>query len=558
MKSRYSINARTLLSLAVLGTLIATGGNALAKGGTAKPPKPTTSPFVTPTLSDPIFSVNPLLIHGVDATGFIQDATVSNADCPGVLNPTYFGGTITVNGVTFTVPCNSVIQMPANTLTWADFVNGGPPLALNSTDPSRMLPSFEVSVVGQIVDTKQIAGLIFISQQSLNAGSGFITKIDYATGNIEVASGTPGGPPTVLQINDPNGRFGRAQSPDPRFSVDDENPTIKSATGYPMCVPRTDPAVADDPLCPQVNRPAPPCRNFSQAGVAPPVSGELSPAAFGQAFCSQYVMKSVTDPTRVATDADPRQQVPFEVGDFISWGGTLFTDPASLTPYISAHTIEANIGVYTQPGTQPSYLAIGEFGVGSADPNATAVNGAAQETQNRIFLEASTTDVKTPVDIYYIDVDPVTGVEGNRWLTPYEMTGECNPAQTLPASCYGQSGGITTQNTGPQPQRARIRATKAPAGLLSQPTRMLRIAVRSLCVPVFDAKQPALDACIASKTPVANGLIAGQYAAPVFEFIFPEGVKPGDPVVPYDFWHLPFLRNGEGANANGPLVPAPW
>ncbi|MGZ8983691.1 MAG: hypothetical protein ACXW11_07030 [Methylotenera sp.] len=560
MKSRHSINARTLLSLAVLGTFIATGGNALAKGGTAKPPtKGVVAPFITPTLPDPVFTVNPGLIHGFDVTGFIEDATVSNADCAGLLSPNLYGGTVTVNGVTITVPCNSVIQMPANTLTWADFVNAAPSLTLKS---GSAYPSFEVHVIGNTIDTKQVAGLIYISQQSLNSGSGFITKIDYATGNIEVDSGVVGAPPVVLQINDPNGRFGRIQSPDPRFSVDDTNSTIHAATGYPMCVPRSDPSVADDPLCPQKNRPAPPCRNFSVAGVAPPVSGELSPAAFGQAYCSQYVMKSVADATRVATDADPRQQAPLEVGDFISYSGTMFKDATGTTTYTSVHTIEANVGIYTQPGTQPSYLAIGEFGIGTADPVLTAVNGAAQETQNRIFLEASTTDVKTPVDIYYVDVDPVTGAVHNRWVTPYEMTGECNPALTLPASCYGVSGGITTQNTGPQPQRARVRATKAPIGLLSQPTRNLRVMVRSRCVPTATADQPLLDACIANATVangllVANGLNAGQYAAPVFEYIFPENVKPGDPVVPADFWHLPFLRNGEGLGV-GPLLPTPW
>jgi hypothetical protein len=35
-------------------------------------------------------------------------------------------------------------------------------------------------------------------------------------------------------------------------------------------------------------------------------------------------------------------------------------------------------------------------------------------------------------------------------------------------------------------------------------------------------------------------------------------VKPGDDVVPFDFWHLPFPRNGEGATGVGPLEPAPW
>jgi hypothetical protein len=318
-----------------------------------------------------------------------------------------------------------------------------------------------------------------------------------------------------------------------------------------MCVPRTDPGTADDPLCPQQNRPKPPCRNFSQAGIAPPVSGELTPAPAGQSYCSQYVMPAPPTGTGTTTGPDARQQAPFEVGDTITFSGTLVHDPGG--DYISAHTIEANVGIYTQPGTQPAYLAIGEFGVGTADPAATAVNGAAQETQDRIFLESETTDVKTPVDIYMMDTDPSTGAVRNRWVTPYEMTGENQTGNP--------SGGITTQFNGPQPQRARIRATKAPTGLLSQPSRMIRVMQRSLCAPQATADQTVLDQCLDSAPKVANGLVAGQYAAPVFEYIFPENVRPGDVVVPNDLWHLPFLRNGEGAdtpNGVGPLEPAPW
>src|SRR3954462_14128375 len=120
--------------------------------------------------------------------------------------------------------------------------------------------------------------------------------------------------------------------------------------------------------------------------------------------------------------------------------------------YVSAHTIEANVGIYTQPGTQPSYLAIGEFGVGSADPSATAVNGAAQETQDRIFLQAETTDVVVPVDIYLVDSDPAPGKKTTGWVPPNAMTGETN----LPNLSNGTSlsGGISTQFTGAQPQRA--------------------------------------------------------------------------------------------------------
>jgi len=278
------------------------------------------------------------------------------------------------------------------------------------------------------------------------------------------------------------------------------------------------------------------------------------------------------NPAVSTVGGNAKQQAPFEVGDFVNYSGTLIT-PSTGAEYVSAHTIEANVGIYTQPGSQPSYLAIGEFGVGTADPLATAVNGAAQETQDRIFLEAETTDVKTPVDIYYEDASNTKDAAGvittsvrNRWTTPFEMTGE----NATPLS--GPTGGITTQNTGAQPQRARLRATKAPAGLLSQPSRTVRVAVRSLCVPTAvdplqtTINQAALDACFANAPTFANGLKAGQYVAPVFEYIFPENVKPGDVLVPNDLWHLPFLRSDAltGAiptsNTANPeaLVPTPW
>jgi len=60
----------------------------------------------------------------------------------------------------------------------------------------------------------------------------------------------------------------------------------------------------------------------------------------------------------------------------------------------------------------------------------------------------------------------------------------------------------------------------------------------------------------------ANGLQAGMYTASMFTFIFPENTRPGDSLVPYDLWHLGFLRFGEGANSltpsTGPLQPPPW
>ena len=88
--SAFRKEIRTVLSMTVLAFALGAGGLAQAKGGTAKPPaKGVVAPFVTPTLPDPVFSVNPLLIHGFDVVGFIQEATLSadNSSCPTVADP---------------------------------------------------------------------------------------------------------------------------------------------------------------------------------------------------------------------------------------------------------------------------------------------------------------------------------------------------------------------------------------------------------------------------------------------------------------------------------------
>jgi hypothetical protein len=345
--------------------------------------------------------------------------------------------------------------------------------------------------------------------------------------------------------------------------VDQNNPTVTAATGYPMCIPRTDPATTDDARCPKANRPlaAQGCRNFGSAGVSIPASGELSAPVTGQVYCSQFVMPDPT--TRTATDPDSRQQTPFEVGDHVTFAGTLFKD-ATGGQYISAHTVRADVLAFTQPGTAPSYLAIEGSVIGSADPRLTAITGVPQETKDRLVLEADTTDVESGVDIYLPDIDPKTGQVRNRWVTPEAMTGEF----ILPSG-----GGIITQNLGPQPQRARLRANKSPAGLLSNPTRTIRVSNRVTCFPTpptghdFDGTSSTValtdvDTCLKNVPLNANGLQAGEYTAPMFNFLFPENTRPGDVVVPDDLWHLGFLRYGEGPNpitpAVGPLQPPPW
>ena len=139
-------------------------------------------------------------------------------------------------------------------------------MLFRSNDTPPPIAAYEVSIAGNIVNGVYIAGLVSIAQQSLNNGNGFIKSINYATGELCVGS-TPGGACNPLAdarvvINDPDGRYGLANgtggkaAPDPRFTVDSDNPTIHAASGYPMCVPRSDPLGATpDAQCPMANRP---------------------------------------------------------------------------------------------------------------------------------------------------------------------------------------------------------------------------------------------------------------------------------------------------------------
>jgi hypothetical protein len=452
------------------------------------------------------------------------------------------------------MPATTATSVPATGLALADKVRL--PVAASLYPYNAPMPSYEVRVQGNIVEGRYIAGLVYISQQSLNAGQGTINCIDYVNAELHV-----GGAPGVcsysdvrIRINDPVGRFGKTHGKpgsgadlietgyDKRFTADTDNPTISAETGYPMCIPRknpfgTDPVAArngNDPLCPQANRPlAPNCNSLPTPfpTFVQPVDGQ---------YCRTWVM----DPPNCATCAtDPTQQAPFVVGDFIDYAGNLKVDRNG--PYISAHTITARLGIFTKPGTQPAYVGIEEILQGTG---ALPIANLPQEATSRVLFVGFTTDPSTMVDLYAVDVDPISGKTTDRLL------GSANPA-------------------GP-PVVGRF-VFKPNAGAYLPATKELRVVSRSLCgnnwsVCSMPGENQVWWGQIGDPQPYANGLIAGQYRAPNFEFIFAENTLAGDPTVPGNFQDLPFLYCGTGplttmtvgANEVGPVVgqldPAPW
>src|ERR1051325_3394256 len=467
-----------------------------------------------------------------DVTGFMQSATVDT--------PTdYFSaGWVEINGQRIRVPRNTLFQMPASGMTWAElFMNAPAPYkALNQTglalsDTPKPLTDYEIHVIGNRVVNpgtgrdEYVAGLIYIAQNSLQAGQGVINAIDYSRCTPGVACmpdiwvGTALGSKTGsrVRLNTPNGVYGGVDpTADARFTADEENPTMVTRTAYPMCVPRFDPAVTNDSLCPQWNRPRDPFTGAYAVNFTFPAAPAGAPDTNGITHQVGYPNPTVKP--------DPFEQAPMEVGDYITYTGNLIQDaacvagaPMSTCQYISAHTVVVELGLYTAPGAWPAYVAASEFvfGVGGT-PNPIFP----QEALEKIFGDFFTTDSSQLVDFYSEDINSTTGD------TTHRFYGTADP--------FGPPlGGLKG--------RARFRVT---IGNFLPPTRNMALASRTL------TRGAPLDSVLPNARLAANGMIAGFYTAPQFGFIFPENRILGSLQIPFTFQEFPFLTNG-----SGPYVP---
>jgi hypothetical protein len=493
-----------------------------------------------------------------DITGFIEVATLGGPGTGGGAGA-HQGGFITVNGHVITVPSETIVILPANALTWQElFAQAPAPYGPTQTglalaDVPAPLTTYEAHVVGNRVlggpggADVYIAGLIWISQQALNSGQGFINCINYITGEIRV-----GGPigncaaGARVRLNDPlnpavgTGRYGRPMSPDVRFTVDQDNPTISSMTGFPMCIPRVlaDPSIPgnpDDPLCPLTQRP------LTVAGV----------------FSTFFTMN---DPTQLpGVPPDPNVQAPFEVGDYVTFAGTLVADPL-VTPgptagpwpgiastYISAHTMINNAAIYTAPSTNPAYVTVNVSLIGTGG----LVIIGANEATIRTRFEGFTTDVaptaatQRNIHLYGIDLNPATGATSDRdWGTigvdPGPPAGAAKGRWRFRPPCL-PFGSVPTK-----PDKECVMNA---AGTFLPPTREVRAVI-----------QGAFTAPITPASPTAaNGIVWGQYHAPIADYLFPEQL-PGQPIPENNFNSIPFLASGGYTSSAGTLVGQldPW
>jgi hypothetical protein len=453
-----------------------------------------------------------------DINGFLQTATVGNSADP------HSGGTLTVNGQVVTIPAETIVILPANALTWAELFTGAPAgYAPNQTGMALSdLPTpsytYEVHVTGNRVGDTYIAGLVDIAQNGLNSGAGFINFIDYNTGEFRVG-GVIGNSATGtrVQLNDPLGRFGRVVSADPRFTVDADNPTIATATGFPMCIPRTDPAGASpDALCPQSNRTANPDGSF-------------------------VISQTMTDPALLPLGGanDPRLQAPMEIGDYVNFSGILVNDASGA--YVSAHTVGNNMAIYTAPGTNPAYVSIE---VGLIGTGGLTVVGAG-EAAIRTKFEGMTTDYTRNIHLYGMDMNPADGSITERdWGTVAVDPGAAGGLGAVQGRWRFRPACL------PFGSVATVRdCVYGPLGVFLPPTREVRA--------VIEGQQTQVPSPTAQTS--ANGIYYGQYHAPIGEYIFPENI-PGTPIVPNNFEAIPFLACGGYTSAGGTIAGQlnPW
>ncbi len=532
-----------------------------------------------------------------DVTGFIQEATLDGtvagkAAVPLANTNPLAGGTITINGIKILVPNKSIVQMPATSFNWAQLfdpavshsVGYAPPrpnhragitglaLADNPLQGTRAVtaaggipyPSYEARVVGNVVydpatgTQNYIAALIVpATQQGFNAGSGIINFIDYVHGRFRVG-GIIGNPlsGTLCEINDPvsapdgAGRFGLRHSPDPRFTSDTNNPTITTSTGYPCGLPRVAPTSIPIPAG-QIGDPTRPYTQRPKNGDPLFPTDPFLPLG---SLLKTYFMGALPVP---AGAPDPRLQVPMMVGDYVSYSGTLFKiNPlgpnTAANMFVSVHTLELDLGVYTANGSTPVYIKcdvalIGTDGLDGPVDNPIIVGGVTLpgEFARRATFEGFCTDAGVSFADAFGPAPPkfgppafnvttngvVVDAAGNESLVPV-------PDDTNPALGKGNPSLIEGLPLGRYVFRAaKLQLTTLPL------TREYRVVHSNGIYP----------------QQVCNGLTAGQFQLPCFDYVTPEHTTQGSPQYPGNYQDLPFLLNGNiaGGTPMGPLDPWP-
>ncbi|HET9183274.1 MAG TPA: hypothetical protein VFP59_14145 [Candidatus Angelobacter sp.] len=532
-------------------------------------PWPTPQVIPPPLIQEPAYQTRPA---GVLLAGQIQYASLDST--PGLCNkddnptPTpdnppkpdnckSTGGWIEVNDELIRVPAGTVVVFPNTFLTWEEVFEMNPnthqtdPVyqsGLAMADTVRFPGTYQATIDMNIVNGQRIAGIVRIAQDAADMFSGFIEGIDYGNATLIVngqrvqindpqititvpnPDGTPALDPTTgAPITLVKGRYSigltplsaglsSRTDPDPRFTVDQGNPTVAAGTGYPMCIPVVPPATYDvnnnpygvalagvqDPYV--MTAPA----GFTYTGYDDPQCPEINRKRdpFGGGIFTRFTMNAPGDPQTADNPypQDPYTEMPFEVGDWVDVIGTQEDNPLTGQPYMTATEAVGNVGVFTAEGVDPAYLVVEVTIEGTAslpDPNFP------QEAGVRTRVEGMTTDWTRPVDVSPIDYD-------------------CNGNLT-----FREPAWVTNFPVEPGPpnigKRGRWRARFPQGGNFQPPTQNIGARVSG---GVLGKNKSGLD--------------TDEYQLPTGLYVYPELLDPGNPPVALNFDDFPFLTNGSG------------
>lgn len=509
----------------------------------AVPPPPAIIPSYHQGVPSGIFPTGQIQFASLDASPGLCNKDDNPAPSPA--NPPMpdqcktTGGWVQINNELIRVPAGTVVFFPNTLLTWEEVFEFNPNThqtdavyesGLAMADVVRFPGTYEASADVNIVNGQYIAGIIRITQDPLQAIEGYIEKIDYPNGVIIVngqriqlndprltytipnTDGSPAiNPVTGLPMVITRGRYSAGQSADPRMAVDQGNPSMRTAIGYPACIPvvapgtynndlgipgLADPYVIaapagltftgmDDPQCPEINRPRDPVTNvfYPFFIMNPPGAAPTPDNPFPQ---------------------DPYLEMPLEVGDFVQMIAMQQVDATG--PYMSATELVVNVGSFTAPGVDPAYVVVEttiEGTAGAPDPNFP------QEAGVRTRVEGFSTDPFRAIDVAPIDID----CNGNVTFREPSWVANWPVEPGLPG--IGKRG------------RWRVRFPQG--GDFLPPTQNIGARV---------------SGGVVGKN--KNGLDFNEYQLPTGEFIYPELLVPGNPPPKNNFADFTYLSNGLG------------
>ncbi len=334
-------------------------------------------------------------VHAVPVTapvvGEIEKITVND------INDHWSGGVIVAGGQNIIVPKNLLIDLPANRLTLQELFTEASASCQTQTETGLAkgdkcnasgTGGIATVMATRIDNGNVIAGDVFI-QKAAEIVTGQITFINYTDGyfrvNGKVGTNTGG---VMVRLNDPDSRHSIQQglgcksgslncSPDPRFTLDGDNYTNVFSTGYPLCIPSTQP------------------RSFTDTLGLGVTTTQADASGNGDVLCP-IANRTVNNGQPVD---DSRRFAPIRVGDSITAEGNY--EFIGGVQFLSAHSSGVSVALSTKPNdpTQPDYMFLDEVEIDAP---------GFQNQRARTLIIGYATLAPADVMIWSIHYDPKT------------------------------------------------------------------------------------------------------------------------------------------------------